>query len=102
MLFKKLFEHESACDKRPRNPNLKSKTSQQNPSKPKNEKSSKWREEHNQFIQTLRIAKQMNQAEKEGGANADLKIAELRDKMPSGPDNRVECPHCGRKFNDSK
>jgi predicted nucleic acid-binding Zn-ribbon protein len=44
----------------------------------------------------------MNEADKQGGAEAEIMIAKLRDQMPKETDSRVQCPHCGRKFNDSK
>ena len=40
----------------------------------------------------------MNALQEEGGADAQLKIAELSAKIPQPKDNRVECPHCNRKF----
>ncbi|CAG5133535.1 unnamed protein product [Candidula unifasciata] len=59
-------------------------------------KKSNWRAKHEEFIQTLRHAKKVTLCEKEGG--------DLRNLTPPpasvNPDY-VQCPHCGRSFNET-
>ena len=53
-----------------------------------------WREDHANFIQTVRSAKQVTEYLAAGGNAADLPPP-----PPSSNSSLVPCPHCGRKFN---
>ncbi|XP_044729936.1 zinc finger C2HC domain-containing protein 1C isoform X1 [Chrysoperla carnea] len=55
-----------------------------------------WRRKHEEFIQAIRAAKQV-QAHLAAGGN----IRDLPPPPPSSNPDYVQCPHCGRKFNES-
>ena len=59
------------------------------------EKTSKWRQQHEDFVNAMKYNRKMDQVEKAGG--------DIRKMAPPPPSNQaglVPCPHCGRKFGD--
>jgi len=65
---------------------------------PKVEKGKKkvdWRKQHQDFIATIRAAKEYQVHVAKGGNPADLPPP-----PPSDNSDYVQCPHCGRKFNE--
>ncbi|GFT15611.1 zinc finger C2HC domain-containing protein 1A [Nephila pilipes] len=63
---------------------------------PKQAKKSDWRKKHNDFIETIRQAKMVQQHLAKGG-----KVSDLPPPPPSDTSDYVPCPHCGRKFNEA-
>lgn len=59
-------------------------------------KKSDWRRKHEEFIQAIRSAKQMQQHLAKGG-----KLSDLPPPPPSENPDYVKCPTCGRSFNES-
>ncbi|XP_064486171.1 uncharacterized protein LOC135398716 [Ornithodoros turicata] len=59
-------------------------------------KKSNWRAQHEEFIATVRQAKQVQEHLAAGG-----KLSDLPPPPPSSNPDYVPCPHCGRKFNES-
>lgn len=59
-------------------------------------KKSNWRAVHEEFIQTVRQAKVMQDHLAKGG-----KLSDLPPPPPSSNPDYVPCPYCGRKFNES-
>ncbi|CAH2045963.1 unnamed protein product, partial [Iphiclides podalirius] len=57
---------------------------------------SSWRQKHEEFIQAIRAAKQVQAHLKKGG-----KLSDLPPPPPSENPDYVPCPHCGRRFNKS-
>ncbi|XP_017143519.2 uncharacterized protein LOC108156525 isoform X2 [Drosophila miranda] len=57
-------------------------------------KKSNWRKKHEEFIQTIRSAKQMQAHLARGG-----KLSDLPPPPPSENADYIQCPHCGRRFN---
>lgn len=64
--------------------------------KPPATKKSDWRRKHEEFIQAIRSAKQMQQHLAKGG-----KLSDLPPPPPSENPDYVQCPHCQRRFNES-
>lgn len=54
-----------------------------------------WRRQHEEFINNIRYAKQMQQMEQQG-----VPLKDLPPPPPSHNPDLVPCPHCGRTFND--
>ncbi|XP_063539423.1 uncharacterized protein LOC134748564 isoform X2 [Cydia strobilella] len=73
----------------------KSNTSNAAPAKPKPLNSS-WRKKHEEFIQAIRAAKQVQQHLAAGG-----KLSDLPPPPPSENPDYVQCPHCSRRFNQA-
>ncbi|XP_076645146.1 uncharacterized protein LOC143354749 isoform X2 [Halictus rubicundus] len=65
------------------------------PEKPPEPKSN-WRRKHEDFINAIRSAKQVQAHLAAGG-----KLSDLPPPPPSDTSDYVQCPHCGRKFNKS-
>ncbi|XP_045537829.1 zinc finger C2HC domain-containing protein 1C [Papilio machaon] len=57
---------------------------------------STWRQKHEEFIQAIRAAKQVQAHLKAGG-----KVSDLPPPPPSENPDYVSCPHCGRRFNQA-
>lgn len=55
-----------------------------------------WRKKHEDFINSIRAAKEMQVHLQKGG-----KLSDLPPPPPSDYSDYVPCPHCGRKFNQS-
>lgn len=64
--------------------------------KPKSLMQTNWRKKHEEFINSIRAAKEMQAHLKKGG-----KLSDLPPPPPSDYSDYVPCPHCGRKFNQS-
>lgn len=54
-----------------------------------------WRVKHEDFIKTIRAAKEMQAHLARGG-----KLSDLPPPPPSENPDYVQCPHCQRRFND--
>ncbi|XP_033339666.2 uncharacterized protein LOC117228099 isoform X2 [Megalopta genalis] len=67
----------------------------QQPEKPPETKSN-WRRKHEDFINAIRSAKQVQAHLAAGG-----KLSDLPPPPPSDTSDYIQCPHCGRKFNKS-
>lgn len=63
---------------------------------PKTLKNSNWRRKHEDFINTIRAAKQVQTHIANGG-----KLSDLPPPPPSDYSDYICCPHCGRKFNQT-
>lgn len=59
-------------------------------------KKSNWRQKHEEFINAIRGAKEMQQYIAKGG-----KLSDLPPPPPSENPDFVQCPHCGRRFNEA-
>ncbi|XP_065091655.1 zinc finger C2HC domain-containing protein 1C isoform X2 [Ochlerotatus camptorhynchus] len=59
-------------------------------------KKSDWRRKHEEFIQTIRAAKELKAYLAKGG-----KLSDLPPPPPSENPDYVQCPHCSRRFNRS-
>lgn len=59
-------------------------------------KKSDWRRKHEEFIQTIRAAKEMQAHLAKGG-----KLSDLPPPPPSENPDYVQCPHCSRRFNQT-
>lgn len=57
-------------------------------------KKSNWRKKHEEFIQAIRAAKQVQAHLARGG-----KLSDLPPPPPSENPDYIQCPHCGRRFN---
>jgi uncharacterized C2H2 Zn-finger protein len=55
-----------------------------------------WRRTHEEFINAIRAAKQAQAHVAKGG-----KLTDLPPPPPSSNPDYVQCPHCGRKFNEA-
>jgi len=55
-----------------------------------------WRQQHQEFIQALRYAKKLTAAEAAG-----VSLKHLPPLPPSSNPDYVQCPHCGRRFNQT-
>lgn len=60
----------------------------------KSKSSSNWRKVHEDFINTIRAAKQMQAHLAKGG-----KLSDLPPPPPTENLDYIQCPHCSRKFN---
>ncbi|XP_026839465.1 uncharacterized protein LOC6552707 isoform X2 [Drosophila erecta] len=58
-------------------------------------KKNNWRKKHEEFIQSIRAAKQVQLHLARGG-----KLSDLPPPPPSENPDYVQCPHCGRRFNE--
>ncbi|XP_068619037.1 zinc finger C2HC domain-containing protein 1C [Battus philenor] len=65
-------------------------------SKPVKQLNSSWRQKHEEFIQAIRAAKQVQAHLKAGG-----KLSDLPPPPPSENPDYVQCPHCNRRFNQA-
>lgn len=65
-------------------------------SKPSTNKSSNWRVKHEDFIKTIRAAKEMQVYIAKGG-----KLSDLPPPPPSINPDYVQCPNCSRRFNEA-
>ncbi|XP_078039145.1 uncharacterized protein LOC144471186 isoform X2 [Augochlora pura] len=65
----------------------------QQPEKPAETKTN-WRRKHEDFINAIRSAKQVQAHLAAGG-----KLSDLPPPPPSDTSDYIQCPHCGRKFN---
>lgn len=59
-------------------------------------KNNNWRAKHEDFIKTIRAAKQMQAYVAKGG-----KLSDLPPPPPSENPDYVQCPHCSRRFNEA-
>lgn len=59
-------------------------------------KKSNWRKKHEEFINAIREAKKVQAHLAKGG-----KLSDLPPPPPSENPDYVQCPHCGRRFNES-
>lgn len=59
-------------------------------------KNSNWRAKHDDFIRTIRAAKEMQAYVAKGG-----KLSDLPPPPPSQNLDYVQCPHCSRRFNEA-
>ncbi|KAL4710221.1 hypothetical protein ACJJTC_005394, partial [Scirpophaga incertulas] len=59
-------------------------------------KNSSWRKKHEEFIQAIRAAKQVQAHLAAGG-----KLSDLPPPPPSENPDYVQCPHCSRRFNQA-
>nr|XP_033339670.1 serine/arginine repetitive matrix protein 2-like isoform X3 [Megalopta genalis] len=75
----------------PRKPLLKRPSIEKPP-----ETKSNWRRKHEDFINAIRSAKQVQAHLAAGG-----KLSDLPPPPPSDTSDYIQCPHCGRKFNKS-
>jgi uncharacterized C2H2 Zn-finger protein len=57
-------------------------------------KKKNWRQKHEEFINTIRAAKEMKAHLARGG-----KLSDLPPPPPSDYSDYVQCPHCSRRFN---
>ncbi|XP_020817280.1 zinc finger C2HC domain-containing protein 1C [Drosophila serrata] len=57
-------------------------------------KKNNWRKKHEEFIQSIRAAKQVQQHLARGG-----KLSDLPPPPPSENPDYIQCPHCSRRFN---
>lgn len=55
-----------------------------------------WRRQHEEFISAIRAAKTVQAHVAAGG-----KLTDLPPPPPSLNPDYVQCPHCGRRFNES-
>ncbi|XP_055630814.1 zinc finger C2HC domain-containing protein 1C-like [Toxorhynchites rutilus septentrionalis] len=55
-----------------------------------------WRQKHEEFIRTIRAAKEMQAHLAKGG-----KLSDLPPPPPSENPDYIQCPHCSRRFNQS-
>ncbi|XP_037088912.1 zinc finger C2HC domain-containing protein 1C-like isoform X2 [Pollicipes pollicipes] len=62
----------------------------------KSPKKADWRKQHEEFVANIRAAKQA-QAHLDAGG----KLEDLPPPPPSDTSDYVECPHCGRRFNEA-
>lgn len=58
--------------------------------------SNNWRSKHEDFIKTIRAAKEMQAHLAKGG-----KLSDLPPPPPSENPDYVQCPHCSRRFNEA-
>ncbi|XP_050069483.1 zinc finger C2HC domain-containing protein 1C [Anopheles maculipalpis] len=59
-------------------------------------KQSNWRKKHEEFIATIRAAKEMKAHLARGG-----KLSDLPPPPPSENPDYIQCPHCSRRFNQT-
>lgn len=59
-------------------------------------KKSDWRRKHEEFIQAIRAAKEMQAHLAKGG-----KLSDLPPPPPSENPDYIQCPHCSRRFNQT-
>ncbi|XP_054726058.1 zinc finger C2HC domain-containing protein 1C isoform X2 [Anastrepha obliqua] len=64
--------------------------------KPASMKKNNWRRKHEEFIQAIRAAKQVQAHLARGG-----KLSDLPPPPPSENPDYIQCPHCSRRFNES-
>lgn len=72
------------------------KVTKTSPKKLPTTKKNDWRRKHEEFIQAIRSAKQMQQHLAKGG-----KLSDLPPPPPSENPDYVQCPHCQRRFNET-
>jgi hypothetical protein len=63
---------------------------------PSTNKANNWRAKHEDFIKTVRAAREMKAYLAKGG-----KLSDLPPPPPSENPDYVECPHCNRRFNEA-
>ena len=61
-----------------------------------NTKKSDWRRKHEEFINSIRAAKEIKQHLARGG-----KLSDLPPPPPSENLDYITCPHCNRRFNEA-
>jgi endogenous inhibitor of DNA gyrase (YacG/DUF329 family) len=59
------------------------------------EKTSKWRQQHEEFVAAMKYNRQVSKVEQMGGD-----IRKMAPPPPSSGVGLVPCPHCGRKFGE--
>lgn len=59
-------------------------------------KTNNWRAKHEDFVNTIRAAKEMQAYVAKGG-----KLSDLPPPPPSVNPDFVQCPHCSRRFNEA-
>ena len=59
-------------------------------------KKNNWRQVHQDFIKTIRAAKEVTKHLAKGG-----KISDLPPPVPSKNLDYVQCPHCNRRFSEA-
>ncbi|KAK6640934.1 hypothetical protein RUM44_012632 [Polyplax serrata] len=69
----------------------RAKLEKPSPSAPKN-----WRKQHEDFINSMKAARQVSAHLKKGG-----NIRDLPPPPPSDYSDYIQCPHCSRKFNST-
>ncbi|CAK1583343.1 unnamed protein product [Parnassius mnemosyne] len=72
------------------------KSTTQSSNKGSKQLNSTWRQKHEEFIQAIRAAKQVQAHLKAGG-----KLSDLPPPPPSENPDYVQCPHCNRRFNQA-
>ncbi|CAH0550015.1 unnamed protein product [Brassicogethes aeneus] len=72
------------------------KGSNKAPAKQSSASKKDWRKAHEEFIAAIRSAKQTQAHLAKGG-----KLSDLPPPPPSSNPDYVQCPHCGRRFNES-
>ncbi|GLG97227.1 Uncharacterized protein GBIM_04023 [Gryllus bimaculatus] len=66
------------------------------PQKKVEPKKADWRKKHEEFIQTIRAAKEAQAHVAAGG-----KLSDLPPPPPLDTSDYIQCPHCGRRFNEA-
>ncbi|KAG5670815.1 hypothetical protein PVAND_001053 [Polypedilum vanderplanki] len=75
---------------------LSARATKQPTSTPTSSKGSNWRAKHEDFIKTIRAAKEMQAYVAKGG-----KLSDLPPPPPSENPDYVQCPNCSRRFNEA-
>jgi len=74
---------------------LKRKEAQSNSATASSSKKQSWKEQHEEFIRSIRYGKMVAQAQKEG---IDLRTLPPPPPTSEASDTRIQCPYCERKF----
>lgn len=72
------------------------KASKTKKAEPPATKKGDWRRKHEEFIQAIRAAKEVQAHLARGG-----KLSDLPPPPPSENPDYVQCPHCNRRFNEA-